>query len=219
VGNTSKDADASKERLALDLVACLARIRARGWCEATSGNYSVALASAPPRLLITPSGVDKGRLAPGDLLEIDGEGRVVAGAGRPSDESALHVTLVREAGAGAVLHTHSVWGTLLGERFLEQGGFHLGGYEMLKGLAGVSSHEERVFVPVVGNSQDMNALAGVLERLLRDEARFCGFLIAGHGLYTWGRDLPEAYRHVEAFEFLFQVVGRRIRWEPFEGGV
>jgi methylthioribulose-1-phosphate dehydratase len=35
-----------------------------------------------------------------------------------------------------------------------------------------------------------------------------GFLLAKHGLYTWGRDLAEARRHIEIHEFLFEVVAR-----------
>jgi methylthioribulose-1-phosphate dehydratase len=35
-----------------------------------------------------------------------------------------------------------------------------------------------------------------------------GFLLSRHGLYTWGRDLAEARRHVEIFEFLFECVAR-----------
>ncbi len=33
-----------------------------------------------------------------------------------------------------------------------------------------------------------------------------GFLIAGHGLYAWGRDVAEARRHVEGFEFLCECL-------------
>jgi ribulose-5-phosphate 4-epimerase/fuculose-1-phosphate aldolase len=37
---------------------------------------------------------------------------------------------------------------------------------------------------------------------------FHGFLLSGHGLYTWGRDLAEARRQIEIHEFLFEVVAR-----------
>ena len=37
-----------------------------------------------------------------------------------------------------------------------------------------------------------------------------GYLIRKHGLYTWGRDLDEARRHVEIFEFLLECVARRM---------
>ena len=162
--------------------------------------------------------MDKGSVGPADLLLVGEDGRPTKrAAARPSAEVLLHVTLAREAGAGAVFHTHSVWGTLLGEHFVRQGGFSIGGYEMLKGIDGVSSHAEEVFVPVVQNSEDMTAVGSELTRTLRQRSGLRGLLIAGHGLYSWGRGLEEAQRHVEIFEFLFQLVGRRVNLAPFDG--
>jgi methylthioribulose-1-phosphate dehydratase len=162
--------------------------------------------------------VDKGNLADDDLLLVGADGRAGDGSkGRPSAECALHVQLAEQAGASAILHTHSVWGTLVGERFAGRGGFHLTGYEMLKALRGVRSHEDDVFVPVIANSQDMDEIGEPLGRWIAGQPELCGFLIAGHGLYAWGRDLDEAYRHVEGFEFLFELVGRRLALEPFSG--
>ena len=84
---------------------------ARGWAPATSGNFSVRSGS---HILITPTGLDKSQLAPADLLEIDPEGRVVAGRGKPSAETGLHTVIYREfATARAILHVHSIWNTLL----------------------------------------------------------------------------------------------------------
>ncbi len=203
--------------MASALVKTVARVGSRGWCDGTSGNYSVTLSRDPLRMLITPSGADKGNLCPADLLEVDRSGRATSGRGRPSAETELHLILAEEAGAVAVLHTHSIWGTLLGEHFEGRGGFTIQGYEMLKGIAPVNSHEESVFVPVVANSQDMSKIGAVLRRWLREHPKMCGFLISGHGLYTWGETLDVAYRHVEIFEFLFRLVGRRVRLEPFEG--
>jgi methylthioribulose-1-phosphate dehydratase len=208
-------ADATEPAAAL--LECARKIRGRGWCDGTSGNFSVTLTRAPLRLLITPTGVDKAELEAQDLLVLD-ERVLATGAGQaPSAEAPLHVALALRAGAGAVLHTHSVWNTLLGEHFRQRGGFVLSGYEMLKGLDGVRSHREEVFVPVVENTQDMPALAAEVERLLGERPALRGFLIAGHGLYTWGRGLVEAHRHVEIFEFLFQLAGRRIPLRPFSG--
>ncbi len=206
-----------ESEIATALVETVARVASRGWCDGTSGNYSVTLSRKPLRLLITPSGADKGSVRPGDLLEVDGDGRTASGRGRPSAETELHLILAEQAGAVAVLHTHSIWGTLLGDHFETHGGFTIQGYEMLKGIAPVTSHEESVFVPVVANSQDMSEIGAVLRRWIGDHPNMRGFLIAGHGLYTWGENLAQAYRHVEIFEFLFRLVGRRVRLEPFEG--
>jgi methylthioribulose-1-phosphate dehydratase len=180
----------------------------RGWVLGTSGNFSAVASLQPLLLAITPSGTDKGALSPGDFLEIDSNGDVVRGKGRPSDETRLHLAVVRLRGAGAVMHTHSVWSTLLSEVGARDGRLCIEGFEMLKGLAGVRSHEHCETIPVIENSQDMNALAQSLEEALEKYPQCHGVLLRRHGLYTWGRDLIEARRHVEILEFLLEVVGR-----------
>jgi methylthioribulose-1-phosphate dehydratase len=180
----------------------------RGWVLGTSGNFSAVSSREPLRLSITASGLDKGALTPADILEIDERGAVTRGSGRPSDETRLHLTVVRARGAGAVLHTHSVWGTLLSEAFAREGRLLVEGFEMLKGLAGVRTHEHRETLPVIENSQDMDALSRALEEALETYPEAHAVLLRRHGLYTWGRDLAEARRHVEILEFLLEVVGR-----------
>lgn len=204
----------SRPAVARELCRVVREIHTRGWCLGTSGNFSVTVAKRPLELLITRSGRDKGRLRPDDLVVVDGRGEPADPAGRPSAETLLHCVLARRAGAGATLHTHSVAGTLVGEHFCSAGGLTLGGYEMLKGLAGIRTHETEVFVPVVGNTQDMRALSGEIEALLDHRPGLHGFLIAGHGLYTWGRNLREAHRHVEILEFLLECVARRTGFAP-----
>jgi len=183
-------------------------LHARGWVLGTSGNFSAVLSREPLRLAITPRGADKGRLDPGQVLEVDGAGTAVAGAGQPSDETRLHLAVVAARGAGAVLHTHSVWATLLSEAHAAEGGLAIEGYEMLKGLEGVGTHEHREWVPILENAQDWVAAAPAVEAMLRARPDAHAFLIRGHGLYTWGRDLPQARRHLEVLEFLLEVVGR-----------
>ena len=180
----------------------------RGWVLGTSGNFSAVASLKPLSLAITPSGADKGALSPGDFLEIDSNGQVIRGEGRPSDETRLHLAVVRLRGAGAVMHTHSVWSTLLSEICAADGRLCIEGFEMLKGLAGVRSHEHCETIPVIENSQDMNELARTLEEALEKFPECHGVLLRRHGLYTWGRDLIEARRHVEILEFLLEVVGR-----------
>jgi methylthioribulose-1-phosphate dehydratase len=184
------------------------QFHARGWVLGTSGNFSAVLGSSPLRLAITPSGADKGALSPEQLLEIDADGTIVTGRGRPSDETRLHLAVVKERGAGAVLHTHSVWGTLLSMRHAREGGLAIEQLEMLKGLAGVKTHEHREWLPIFENSQDLAALSGRVAEALTSDPRAHGFLLRGHGLYTWGKDLDEARRHVEILEFLLEVTGR-----------
>ena len=192
-----------------DLVATAAGFYRRGWVLGTSGNLSAVVERDPLRLAITPSGVDKGALPAGHILMIDEEARVVSKHdARPSDESPLHIRVVRERGAGAVLHTHSIWSTLLSDLHADRGGLAIEGYEMLKGLAGVKTHEHREWLPILENSQDMPALAESMAETLRQHQDAHGFLLRRHGLYTWGSDLAQAKRHVEILEFLLETVGR-----------
>ena len=189
-------------------IAGLARLcYARGWAPGTSGNFSATVSRDPPRLAITASGIDKGTLTVDDIVEIDGNGRVLSGSGQPSAESSLHLAIVRACGAGAVLHTHSIWSTLISEA--AEGGVAIEGYEMLKGLERVATHEHREWLPVFENTQDWTAAAPEVEGFLAEHPDTHGFLIRRHGLYTWGRDLAEAKRHVETLEFLFEVIGRK----------
>jgi len=184
------------------------RAHARGWALGTSGNFSAVLAEEPLRLAITRSGVDKGQLCAEHILEIDGRGAVTGGAGRPSAEAAIHLAVVAARGARAVAHTHSLWSTLLSDAHAPSGGLAIEGYEMLKGLSGVETHEHREWLPIVENAQDWGREAEALRQVLAAHPGAHGFLIRRHGLYTWGRDLAEAARHLEVLEFLLEAVGR-----------
>src|SRR5215831_206500 len=132
---------------------------ARGWLLGTSGNLSAVLSREPLRLAITSTGLEKGSLTAAQFLEMDEAANIVRGNGRPSAEAALHLAIVRAVGAGAVLHTHSVWNTVLSGTHAPHGGIALEGYEMLKGLAGVQTHKHREWLPILENSQDMVELA------------------------------------------------------------
>ncbi|MFL5402001.1 MAG: methylthioribulose 1-phosphate dehydratase, partial [Gemmatimonadales bacterium] len=140
---------------------------ARGWALGTSGNFSAVVHRDPLRLAITASGVDKGTLSAGEIVEIDELGEVVAGSGRPSAEASLHLAIARARGAGAVLHTHSIWSTILSDAATEDG-LALEGYEMLKGLEGVGTHEHREWLPILDNTQDWAAAVSRVEALLAE---------------------------------------------------
>jgi len=187
----------------------------RGWVLGTSGNFSAVLSRNPLRLAITQSGADKGALTPDHILQIDANGEVQRGSGRPSAETFLHLTVVRERGANAVLHTHSVWSTIVSDAYASEGGVKIEGYEMLKGLDGIHTHDHHEWLPIMENSQDYAALAQTLEETLKRYPDAHGVLLRRHGLYTWGRDLAEAKRHVEILEFLLEVVGRT--WPQVNG--
>lgn len=190
----------------------------RGWCLGTGGNFSATLSRDPLHLLISRSGRDKQSLSERDFLVVGPEGKPAGENGdRPSAEALLHCVVAGATDAAAVLHTHSVAGTLLGEHFGPRRGFTVGGYEMLKGLAGIDSHRAELYVPVLENSQDMRELGHRVASLLSERPGLHGFLIAGHGMYAWGGSLEEARRHVEILEFLLECLARRTRFEPFAG--
>jgi methylthioribulose-1-phosphate dehydratase len=151
-----------------------------------------------------------------DLLVLDTAGHVVRGAAsggvaKPSAETALHRVIYRERrDACAILHVHSVWNTLIGTRFAGAEQFKIAGYELLKALDGVATHEHTEVVPVLANGQDYAGLSAKLTEVLKENSGAHGVLLSGHGLYTWGRSVEDARRHLEVFEFLFEVEGRRI---------
>jgi methylthioribulose-1-phosphate dehydratase len=182
---------------------------ARGWVLGTSGNFSAVVSRNPLVLTITATGLDKGKLSPDDFVQVDASGAVIAGAGRPSAETALHLLVANLRQAGAVLHTHSVWSTILSDLSADQGGLWIEGYEMLKGLEGITTHKHREWLPIIENDQDMAKLAAVVEAKLGQFSGVHGFLLRGHGLYTWGENLEQARRHLEILEFLLEVVGRK----------
>lgn len=187
----------------------------RGWSLGTSSNYSVVLGRTPLHLLITASGRDKSRLATGDFTIVDGDGqRVDEASPRPSAETLLHAALAQRPGVEAVLHTHSVAATVLSDAHFGSGALEITGYEMLKGLSGVTTHETRITIPILDNSQDMPMMARTVALKFGPGAPGHAFLVRGHGLYTWGRDLDEARRHVEILEFLFEVLVARARYAP-----
>ena len=197
-------------RAARQLAAAGRGFYARDWVLGTSGNFSAVVSERPVRLAITASAAHKGVLSGRDFLEVDERGVVVGSrAGKPSAETRLHLEIVKARGAGAVLHTHSVWGTILSDLHAPDHGLAIQGYEMLKGLDRVTTHEHREWIPIVENDQDMARLSGVVRSVLARDAAAHAFLIRGHGLYTWGASVDDAARHVEILEFLLETVGRR----------
>jgi len=182
----------------------------RGWALGTSGNFSAVVTRDPLTLAITSTGIDKGALRAEKIVQIDDQGNSLESSLRASAEARLHLMIAGELGANAVLHTHSVWSTLLSELEASRGGISIEGYEMLKGLRGVSTHQHREWLPIFENSQDIAALSDLVIAQLRQNPNVHGFLLRGHGLYTWGGDLGEAKRHVEILEFLLEVMGRMV---------
>ena len=189
----------------------------RGWVPATSGNFSVRFTRrSGDSIFITPSGLDKGLLKPSHLLEVDSGGRHKGAsqktpARRPSAETGLHrVLYAARPAAHAILHVHTVWNTLLSGHCAHQPHIAITGYEILKGLSGVTSHEHEELVPLLANTQDYPSLEAEMKAALDDYPAAHGVLLTRHGLYTWGQSVAEARRHLEALEFLFEIEARRL---------
>ena len=183
-----------------EIIVNVRELAQHGWTPATSSNFSARIDAA--HVAITVSGRDKGRLTEGDIMVVDLAGQPVATTRRSSAETLLHTQLyARFPEVGCVLHTHSVTQTVSSRLYAAEGRVRLEGYELLKALSGNTTHETAVDLPVLPNTQDMPELAAQVEALL-DAGPLWGYLIEGHGLYAWGRDMAEARRHLEAFEFL-----------------
>jgi methylthioribulose-1-phosphate dehydratase len=193
---------------------CGRLFHSRGWSVGTSSNYSSVVASDPVELVVTASGKDKGRLDRGDFVHLGHDGTPIASnQPRSSAETMLHVVLAdKPVSAGSILHTHSIWGTLLSDHFFDAGGFAIEGYEMLKGLEGTATHETSHWIPIFENTQDIPSLAKKVKAMLEatPEKISHGFLIRKHGLYTWGKDVFSARRHIEVYEFLFECEARKL---------
>lgn len=205
-------------RARAELLARLARgYAASGAAPATAGNYSVRLDGG--ELLITPSGLDKSRAQPDDLLRLTLDGEVLGG-GRPSAETGLHLGLYRrDPSIGAVLHTHFMDALVLVRDRPALTCVRFEHHEMLKVFAGYDTHLAAMSVPIIENDQDIDALAAVaddaLDRVAPDRVApdrvapgggsgpVWGYLIRDHGLYAWGPTLEDTARHMEAFEYLF----------------
>ena len=171
-----------------------------GMVPATSGNFSARLSDGT--LAITVSGRHKGKLTESDIMRIDGKGNSLDGR-RSSAETLLHTAIYeRYPDANVVLHPHSVNATVLSQ--LCEDWLVLQDYELLKAFPGIDTHECTVHVPVIDNDQNIERLSGKVNASLDSMETAHGYLIRGHGFYTWGNNMEDALRHVEAFEFLFE---------------
>ena len=177
-------------------------VESHNWCPATSGNLSARIDDQ--RILITVSGNAKGALTEDDLMEVNSQGDPHNSDKRPSAETLLHALIYGHMpDAGYVIHTHSVYGTEF-SRVIWSGDIRFNNYEMQKAFAGVTSHEQEIVVPVIPNSQNMVELAKDVDAYLRAGPVCPAFILAGHGIYSWGTTVADAKRHSEAMEFLME---------------
>ncbi len=198
------------------MVETIRLLSARGWTPATSSNFSTLLPGYEDVFAVTHSGVDKATFAREHVMLVDRAGRTIWPDGaRSSAETPIHAAIYDVFQAGAVVHTHSVNATAMSVLYAKAGQVRFAGLELLKGFRGITTHETTVEVPIFPNDQDMARFSAMIRQELTGVDLY-GFLIAGHGLYTWGRDLREARRHAEVFEFLFELT---FRMEGYDGAL
>jgi methylthioribulose-1-phosphate dehydratase len=185
-----------------DMLADAAReLAASGWTPATSSNFSMRLDA--DHLVITVSGRDKGRLGRDDFMLVDMEGQAVGTSARPSAETALHTQIYRlDPSARVVLHTHSRTQSVASRLFARDGVVRLQGWELQKAISGYTTHEDLLEIPVFANTQQMPELVAQVDAWCAAGKLLHAYLIDGHGIYAWGRDMAEARRQLEALEFL-----------------
>jgi len=194
---------ATFEQAAQEIVQVGAFLNQAKLCPATAGNFSMRLNEN--LIAVTASGKHKGELTADDILTVDLKGKVQGSNKKPSSETLLHTMLYTlYPQIGAVLHTHSVAAVVLSRLSDSQSLFVTEGYEIHKVFPGIQSHESRIETPIFENSQDMPKLAAKITAYLREHPNVYGFLLRGHGFYTWGRDMKEAKIRIEAFEHLFE---------------
>ena len=114
--------------------------------------------------------------------------KMVTWSGRPPNASIWRLTHSRAATVLSLCH--------------EGDTLSLEGFERNKALEGVKSHETAVRLAVFDNTQDIEALALDVRARLAADAGLHGYLIRGHGLYTWASSMTACRRHVEALDFL-----------------
>ena len=166
----------------------------RGYVVGHDGNVSLRLGG--DRILITPSGVSKGRVEPEMLVVCDLQGQVLSGDRYPSSELAMHLLLYQERpDVNGVVHAHPPAATAfaicrrpLGERYLT---------ETVSGLGEV---------PVAPFA--MPSTQEVPESIRPFAADHSAVLLANHGALTWGKTLWEAFDRMETVEQTANIYAR-----------
>ena len=192
------DETASEESLRLAIVECGRILYERGLTTANDGNISIRLDER--RVLITPSGLCKGRMSPDDLLIVDLEGALLESASDsslvPSSETPMHLEAYRQrSDIRAVLHAHPVFATALTVAGMDLPEDVLPEVALTMGSVPTTAYARP--------SSDENAV--VIRDLIQ---HYDAMLLRQHGSLTVGRNLDEALTHLERIEHVAQVFWR-----------
>lgn len=195
----------------IDLRECMSRLirwmNAQGWSPGTSTNYSFLHPELDNLVVVSKSGIDKSNFCSDDFMHVDMDGQPtnIYSAFKPSAETLIHTTIYQLfPDTRFILHTHSKAATLLSHFEKEVGFVEFEGYEVLKGLPNINTHEAQVSIPIFANDQDMKRFCVEL-MVQKEDLKYKAFLIEKHGLYVWGDSLEEAKRHLEIYEFLLDI--------------
>jgi L-fuculose-phosphate aldolase len=160
------------------------------------GNISARMADG--NILITPSGVCKGRINTFDLLIIDADGRVVKPAAnpalKPTSEQPMHLEVYRQRpDVRAVIHTHLIFANAL---VIAKGEIRMD--VMPEAAASFGS------VPVTdyampSSTQNAEAIRGLI-------TTHNVVLIRNHGSLAVGKNLDEALIHTERLEHIAKTL-------------
>lgn len=197
-----------EESVAL-LVEAGRKMGARNWVPATSGNLSVRRDGSPLRYLVSASGGSKAELTTDDFLLFEvGMRRLDASSAKSSAETAVHDLLYGRYAPGAILHGHPLFSTMVAQRFLSRGEVRVRGWELIKAM-GFWGESDVLVLPIVPNHAHIPALAEAVLEASRPDVG--AVLVAGHGVYAWGDRVADAMRHLEAVEYLSQVIWEHLK--------
>jgi methylthioribulose-1-phosphate dehydratase len=183
-----------------------------GWVSGTGGGISIR---DDEGIHMAPSGVQKERIAPEDVFLLDGRDLAQCRVLRPPASPSLRISecqplfynAYRDRGAGAVIHSHSIWAVLAARLYSPRGGagvFVSEGLEMQKGLRGKGCFE-RVAVPIIPNTPREAELTDSMAAAMRAHPDVDAVLVAGHGVYVWGSTWVSAKTQAECYDYLFRA--------------
>lgn len=168
------------------------RLSARGLVAGTDGNVSVRLDDG--RIMITPSGLAKGRLSPDDMLIVDENGKKLQGRRDPSSETLMHLFVyTNRPDVGACVHTHPPYATAFAVA-----GINLAENVLPEVVVSVGGIPLADYAP-----PGTDAVPKSLEPHIESNN---AFLLRNHGLLTIGRSMEEAYNRMETVEHYAQIV-------------
>jgi L-fuculose-phosphate aldolase len=162
-----------------------------GFVTETEGNISVRMGK--DRVLVTPTHIPYEQRTPDDMVEVDLEGKTLAGSRKPTSEFRMHLAIYKaREDVGAIVHAHPLYGSVLAvmgeplKPILDEMIPYVGGQILVTGFA-------------PSGSQDL--ANKVVEALGKKSAAF----IANHGSVCTGKNLSRAFQLTKYTEKWSQI--------------